>query len=123
VANYEEWTLPNAFLKRVRDGGTATFQFQFIRAILCVSHASGREASANDRKAKHHSSITKAPRPRLVIESRLQDIGRLNNATGGSDISKEFALGERAIPSQMGRSHNKIGAEDKHSRQRCASRI
>ncbi len=44
VANSEGWTLPNPVLKWVRDGGTATFQFQFTGAISCVSHASGREA-------------------------------------------------------------------------------
>ncbi|KAL7795934.1 hypothetical protein V8C37DRAFT_400401 [Trichoderma ceciliae] len=39
TARYEEWRLPDAVLKCVRDSETATFQLQFTWAIPCDIHA------------------------------------------------------------------------------------
>ena len=39
LASYEEWPLPYAMLKRVRDNGKAAFQIEFSWETLCVAHA------------------------------------------------------------------------------------
>ncbi|KAG9249962.1 uncharacterized protein F5Z01DRAFT_433426 [Emericellopsis atlantica] len=77
IASYQEWSLPDATLKCVRDNGKATFQLEFSWETPCVAHAaqdsSRSSAPLLSRKARNPKTNTVAHTSREVTEDSPEE--------------------------------------------------